>query len=223
MESNFSTIVAARFLCWVAFLAITTLFNSCVSSNVAQSKVVQQTEQTAIVQGIGPTIYEAEEDAKIRAKQTFSSYRTIGKECSQEFGYDLSRIFLLIYYSSDGNGDTYWNCAYKISKKQPLELTDFRQMRSLRKSCLPLLTLFIAAILSYNCLSLQGTAPPTAEVRGRGDSLQAAEKEATSQAQYIYGDVPFVKKKRECSKEYNLSGSYWLCIIEVKKGKGSSK
>ena len=98
----------------ISFFIYITQLTNCISSNISKSSVLYKKEQTAIVHGIGFFKEEAEIRAKELSKQAFSSYKVKDKICHQEFGYKTQTLYA-IYRA--GRGQSYWNCAYKISKK----------------------------------------------------------------------------------------------------------
>ena len=54
-------------------------------------------------------------------------------------------------------------------------------------------------------------------LRGSGATLSEASKNAEDKADKLFDGIPYKKTNRECSKEQNLEGTYWLCILSVKK------
>jgi len=78
------------------------------------SRVIKQTETTAIIQGMGMTKIEAKIEARKKAKTIFMDFEeTKEPECSQE--YSVRGRGDADSYSASGS--THWSCVIFIKKK----------------------------------------------------------------------------------------------------------
>ena len=78
------------------------------------SRVVRQTDNSAIIQGIGASKVEAKLNAEDRAKEIFGSFKeTAEAECSQESRTDISESKA---GGVSGSAQTYWSCTIQVEK-----------------------------------------------------------------------------------------------------------
>ena len=78
------------------------------------SRVIRQTDTTAIIQGMGASKVEAKLNAEDRAKEIFDSFKeTAEAECSQESRTDISESKA---GGISGSAQTYWSCTIQVEK-----------------------------------------------------------------------------------------------------------
>ncbi len=94
MESSKKTL-ASVFLCFILIFLI-----SCLTS-----RIIKQTNDTAIIQGVGITKIEAKINAEEEAEKLFKKYKLLNEP---EYTHEQE--------VSGGSGSSYWSCVIEIKK-----------------------------------------------------------------------------------------------------------
>lgn len=82
----------------------------------SSTKVIRQSKDTAIIQGMGETKIEARLKAEDKAAEMFGEYtETRECECAQEYSSYVSGGYFSNY---SGAGGTYWNCTIFVKDKK---------------------------------------------------------------------------------------------------------
>lgn len=78
-------------------------------------RILEQTDTTAVIQGIGDTQFEARRNARSKATELFGEYEeTREPECSQEYTSDIQDSRFM---GTTGSGRTYWSCVIYVKKR----------------------------------------------------------------------------------------------------------
>jgi hypothetical protein len=75
------------------------------------TRVIKQTETSAIIQGIGVTKVEAKINAETKAGELFGKFKQVKEpDYSQEYDVDYDAK------TGKGDGSTYWSCVIEVEK-----------------------------------------------------------------------------------------------------------
>jgi len=97
-------------------IAISMLIAAFCAVGCASARVIQETDRTAVIQGMGPTEFEAKDNATKKAEEILGSVKETQKpECNQEVhGGGSTDAVTGAYKSSVG---THYSCVMYFEKK----------------------------------------------------------------------------------------------------------
>ena len=82
------------------------------------SRVIKQTDTTAVIQGVGPTEFEAKENATKKAEEILGSVQETQKpECNQEMQASGNTTGTGENQTYKSQASTYYSCVMYFSKK----------------------------------------------------------------------------------------------------------